>query len=178
MEDHGGAELLDPGAKLLVYSLQVLLIISTPPHITIDLGPICRYPIGIAKANVQDILIVLKNRPRPVSVMAVGINDGEPLPPILLTQMDHCRTCTGEIGPAPCRIRSGMVAGGDGKDEGIVQTLLRYTLGSSHTPPHGPEGTFIVPGIPLPTHMSRGVNLEQELFLNRLRDDERHGWQI
>jgi hypothetical protein len=85
MEDHVGAECLDPGYKLVVYSLQVLLIICPPPHIAIDLGPICGLPIGVAKTAMQDIPIVLEDRPRPISVVAVGIDDGKPLPLRVLT---------------------------------------------------------------------------------------------
>ena len=71
-----------------------------------------------------------------------------------------------------------MVTGGYGKEEGIFHKTLRYPLGSCHTPAHRSQGTFVVPHIPLPPQVGRGVHLEQELLLNRLGRNKRNGCQL
>jgi len=70
----------DPRGKGRLRRLQIRLVrvTASPGGGDIDLGPVRRDIVHAADADVEDIGVLLDNVPRPIAMVGIGVEDGEP----------------------------------------------------------------------------------------------------
>ena len=91
VENDFGLEALRPFDKFRLDRAHVFLIGDAPPDVDVHVRSFARHIVVAAEADMEHIVIVLKDRPRAVPVVTVRIENGEPLHSCLFPDIRYGR---------------------------------------------------------------------------------------